>query len=89
MANETQSKHGGARPGAGAKPKRGVRKVPTSIGVSPEVKAYLDQAEPSGSEAVEDAVRISKKFKEWRKVKGIKVTITGDLISNSQQNPEN
>lgn len=67
MTGETQSKHGGARANAGAKPKRGARKIPTSIGVSPEVKAYLDQAEPSGSEAVEDAVRGSKKFREWRR----------------------
>jgi predicted transcriptional regulator len=60
------SEHGGKRKGAGRKASRGEAKVTTSIGVTPEVKRYLDQCEESQSEVVEDAIRRSKAFREWK-----------------------
>jgi hypothetical protein len=62
--------HGGAGRGAGAKPLRGEAKVATSSRVTPEVKEYLDQCEPSGSEAIEEAIRRSKGFRDWKKLQG-------------------
>ena len=59
------AKHGGKREGSGPKPMRGVSKVTTSIAVTPELQAYLRQAEPSQSEAIEVAIRRTKGFKDW------------------------
>lgn len=58
--------HGGKREGAGRKASRGEAKVTTSIGVTPEIKRYLDQCEGSQSETIEDALRKTKSFREWK-----------------------
>lgn len=62
--------HGGKREGAGRKASRGEAKVTTSIGVTPEVKRYLDQCKPSGSEIVEETIRRSKAFRDWKAKSG-------------------
>lgn len=54
--------HGGAREGAGSKPKRGVAKVTLSLRVTPEVKVFLN-ATGNASETIEDMVRRSKAFR--------------------------
>lgn len=59
--------HGGKRAGAGAKPMRGEPKVTLSLKVSPQVKAFLASSDLSASEAVEQTIRKSKDFREWRK----------------------
>lgn len=56
--------HGGKRPGAG-RPAPDGAKVGTSVYVTPEVKQYLDTRE-NRSVAVEDAIRQSKQFKQWK-----------------------
>lgn len=61
--------HGGKREGAGRKASRGEPKVTTAIGVTPEVKEYLDQHEKSQSELCEDLIRRSKEFKTWQRAK--------------------
>jgi len=58
--------HGGKREGAGRKVSRGEVKVTTSVGVTPEVKRYIDQCEQSQSVVVEDAIRRTKAFREWK-----------------------
>lgn len=58
--------HGGKREGAGRKASRGEAKVTTSIGVTPEVKQYLEQCDRSQSDVIEDAVRHTKAFREWK-----------------------
>ena len=60
------AKHGGKRDGAGRKASRGEAKVTTSIGVTPEVKRYLDQCEQSQSDVIEDAIRRTKAFRDWK-----------------------
>jgi len=64
------SEHGGKREGAGRKASRGEAKVTTSIGVTPEVKRYLDQCEESQSDVIEDAIRRTKAFREWKAKSG-------------------
>lgn len=63
------AKHGGKRSGAGRKASRGERKVTTAVGLTPEVKEYLDQCKQSQSEIVEDVLRRSKGFRDWKKAK--------------------
>ena len=65
---------GGKREGAGRKPGRGERKESLSIGVTPTLREYLAEqvtADPpvSMSEMVEDAIRKTKKFREWLKAR--------------------
>jgi hypothetical protein len=64
------SSHGGKREGAGRKASRGEAKVVTTINVTPELKAYLSQCEQSQSEVVEDAIRRTKAFREWKAKSG-------------------
>jgi hypothetical protein len=61
--------HGGKRAGAGRKASRGEAKVTTAIGVTPEVKEYLDQHAKSQSEVCEELIRRSKGFCEWKRAK--------------------
>ena len=61
--------HGGKRDGAGRRASRGEAKVTTAIGVTPEVKEYLDQHEKSQSELCEDLIRRSKELKAWQRSK--------------------
>lgn len=61
--------HGGKREGAGRKASRGEAKVTTAIGVTPEVKEYLDQHEKSQSEVCEGLIRRSKDFRDWKRAK--------------------
>ena len=60
------AEHGGKREGAGRKASRGEAKVTTSIGVTPEVKRYLDQCKESQSDVIEETLRRSKAFREWK-----------------------
>lgn len=56
---------GGKRIGAGAKPKRGVRKQSLTIGVTPTLREFLDSHEESVSETIESMIRKSKQFATW------------------------
>jgi hypothetical protein len=58
-------KHGGSRKGSGRKPNEDGqgRSVPKSIKVSQEVADYLAE---TGTGIIEDLVRKTKAFKEWR-----------------------
>lgn len=62
--------HGGKREGAGLAASRGEAKVVTTINVMPELKAYLSQCEQLQSEVVEDAIRRTKAFREWKAKSG-------------------
>ena len=66
---------GGTREGSGRKAVRGERKESLSVGVTPTLREYLAEqvtAEPpvSMSETLEDAIRKTKKFREWLKARG-------------------
>ena len=54
---------GGKRKGAGRKASPDSRNVPKSIKVSQEVADYLAE---HGTGLVEDAIRRTKHFKEWK-----------------------
>lgn len=56
--------HGGKREGAGRKARPDSRSVPKSIKVSRQMADYLAE---KGSGVIEDTLRKSKAFKEWRK----------------------
>lgn len=58
--------HGGKRDGAGRKPARGVRKCTLALRVTPEIKQFLAEQEDSASNIVEDAIRRTKAFREWK-----------------------
>lgn len=58
---------GGKREGAGRKPGRGVRKENLVIRVTPELRAFLEAQPESCANVIEDALRRSKGFREWRK----------------------
>lgn len=60
---------GGARVGAGAKPKRGVRKQSLTIGVTPTLREFLDSHDESVSETIESMIRKSKQFATWEQSK--------------------
>lgn len=49
--------------------KRGVRKVPLNVRITPELKRWLD-TQPSAGEAIEDAMRRTKAFREWTAAQG-------------------
>lgn len=57
---------GGKRKGAGRKPGRHGAKVTLATRVSVDVKAFLEST-GNASQTVEDTVRRSKAFREWRK----------------------
>ena len=59
-----KANHGGKRPGAG-RPAPDGAKVVTTISLTPEVKQYLDTRE-NRSVAVEEAIRQSRQFKQWK-----------------------
>ena len=61
---------GGKREGAGRKPDRGVRKETLALRVTPECKEYLAQVDDSASNVVEDAIRRTKAFREWKAKSG-------------------
>jgi len=63
--------HGGKRTGAGRKARPGSRSVPKSIKVSREMADYLSDR---GTGVIEDAIRRTKDFKEWARVR----TLTPD-----------
>jgi hypothetical protein len=65
-----QGSHGGKRQGAGRKASRGEAKIVTTINVTPELKLYLSQCEQSQSEVVEDAIRRTKAFRDWKAKSG-------------------
>lgn len=60
--------NGGKRPGAGRKPTRGETKQPLTLGITPTLRAYLDSrcGERSISDFVEDLIRDSRGFREWK-----------------------
>jgi hypothetical protein len=64
LKSETMT-HGGSRKGSGRKPNEDGqgRSVPKSIKVSQEVADYLSETGPG---IIEDLVRKTKAFKEWR-----------------------
>lgn len=56
--------HGGKRQGAGRKRHGLEKKIVTGIGLSPEVKKFLDDQEASNSSIVERLIRQSEMFKK-------------------------
>ncbi len=61
---------GGKREGAGRKPGRGERKEVASVRLTPTLREFLDDQGESMSEVIEDAIRKTKKFREWLKARG-------------------
>lgn len=49
--------------------KRGVRKVSLTVRITPELKRWLT-TQPSAAEAIEDAMRRTKAFREWAAAQG-------------------
>lgn len=60
---------GGKREGAGRKPARGERKGSLSLRVTPTLREFLDSRPRSISDAVEDAIRKTKAFRDWEKLR--------------------
>ena len=61
---KADKKHGGKREGAGRPKKKNARIIPTPGKVSQEVAQFLRDA---GTHLVEEILRRSKDFREWRK----------------------
>jgi hypothetical protein len=62
--------HGGKRDGAGRKPApEGTAKVPMTIKVEPELREYL-RACANATATIEDALKRSKAFREWKAKSG-------------------
>lgn len=59
-------KRGGRRPGAGRRPGKYGSQVPLTTGVSEAVKAFLVST-GNASRTIEEMVRRTKAFREWRK----------------------
>jgi hypothetical protein len=59
-------KHGGKRPGAGRPASPDSRSIPKSIKVTQEMAEYLAE---HGTGLIEDAIRRTLQFKEWRRKK--------------------
>lgn len=62
------SNAGGKREGAGRKPGPHGAKVSLTVGVSDEVKRYLAST-GNASQAIEEAIRRTKAFREWIKAR--------------------
>lgn len=58
--------HGGKRKGAGRKARPDERKIPLAVKLDRELAEYLATVE-SKTGTIEDALRRSKGFREWRK----------------------
>lgn len=58
--------HGGKRKGAGRKARPDERKIPLAIKLAVELAEYLATVE-SKTGTIEEALRRSKGFREWRK----------------------
>lgn len=56
---------GGKREGAGRKARRGERKQPLTIKITPTLRAFLDAQPASAADTVEDALRRTKAFRDW------------------------
>lgn len=56
---------GGKRKGAGRKARRGERKQPLTIKITPTLRAFLDAQDASAADTVEDALRRTKAFRDW------------------------
>ena len=56
---------GGKRKGAGRKADRGEVKEPRTVKLTPTLLAFLDAQEESSAELIEDALRKTKRFREW------------------------
>lgn len=63
------TQHGGKRTGAGRKARPDERKVPLAVKLAVELSEYLASVE-SKTGAIEEALRRSKGFLEWRKTRG-------------------
>lgn len=60
---------GGKREGAGRKARPDERKVPLAIKLAVELSEYLATCE-SKTGTIEDALRRSRAFREWKKTRG-------------------
>ncbi len=65
MANN----QGGKREGAGRKPSPETRKVSVALRIAQEIREYLSTVE-NQTATVEQAIRGTKAFREWRKSSG-------------------
>jgi hypothetical protein len=63
-------RYGGKRTGAGRKSIHGERKEVASVRMTPTLREFLDDQGESMSELIEDAIRKTKKFREWLKARG-------------------
>lgn len=61
--------HGGKREGAGRKARPDERKVPLAIKLAVELSEYLASRE-NKTATIEEALRRSRGFREWRKTRG-------------------
>ena len=65
-----KSTHGGKRPGAGGKPlPPGRKRIKTSCTMPQEIMDYARESEGTFSEIVEEAIRGTRAFREWKKGK--------------------
>lgn len=61
---------GGKREGAGRKAERGERKESLTVRVTPTLREYLEEQDASAADVIEDAVRNTKRFREWNRARG-------------------
>lgn len=61
--------HGGKREGAGRKARPDERKVPLAVKLTVELSEYLGTVE-NKTATIEDALKRSRGFREWRKTRG-------------------
>lgn len=60
---------GGKREGAGRPASRGVRKQLLSVRITPELREFLQEQEDSAANTIEDAIRRTAAFREWKKAR--------------------
>lgn len=58
---------GGRRKGAGRKATRGEAKESLTVRITPTLRAFIDAQEHSAADVIEDAIRRTKSFREWKK----------------------
>lgn len=61
---------GGKREGAGRKAGRGERKESLTVRVTPTLREYLNEQDASAADVIEDAIRKTKRFKDWLASRG-------------------
>lgn len=60
---------GGKRKGAGRKVERGEVKESLTVRVTPTLRKFIAATDESAADVIEDAVRKTKRFREWMKTR--------------------